>query len=401
MPKGKLTELEKVGVVKAIGKGTVLASLLGASTVLQAWSPGAKSGVQDIHPIKLQMTPEDIDHLFGRHQSKLGQLIVVADAIVRSLDHVHNDGNLYGLNFRWTRPLLLMRADYVRGDSDLNRTDGWYKDATYHGSHLYRKEPGIRQESFGIVGTGARSDFATVGVRQVLGNSVTCNLNFGFGRATADVESKRGMVFRDGLLYSRLSNTMIRTAKSYGPSMMALAVAGPCWGSEIFGHLLLANGKPTQNGAVWISGSTKDSPMKGAMVDQHDFTFIPHASIVTVGSRDRFTSNDTVYHNLFAEYNAKKFDLGMYPQGTEKGVTFDGVGLVVLRCSIHSKMSAYVMVVDSPFFAVADKNGHFRISNLTPGTRRLHDWHECGQTAEQALTGTETAQRLDISIARQ
>lgn len=152
-------------------------------------------GVLDIHPNKLQVNPEDMDHLFGRYQTQWGQLIVGADAIVKSLDHGDDDGNLYGIDFRWTHPHLLMRGEYVRGDSHLYQSNGWYVDVTYRPAHLYRTELGIRQESFGIVGTGDRSDLTTVGARQVFGSSVTCNLNFGFGKATADVESMRGWSF--------------------------------------------------------------------------------------------------------------------------------------------------------------------------------------------------------------
>lgn len=193
---------------------------------------------------------------------------------------------------------------------------------------------------------------------------------------------------------------MSRLAHYFGPSLLVLLLARATMGAEVSGHLALSNGKPARNAAVWFSGAIKSTPMKGAMVDQHDFTFIPHVSMVTVGSRVRFPNNDTVYHNVFAEYNAKKFDLGMYPQGTEKRVTFDRMGLVVLLCSIHSEMSAYIMVVDTPFFTVADKNGNFRISNLTHGSYRFHVWHESGQTAEEAFTGSEKAQHLDLRLAR-
>ena len=88
--------------------------------------------------------------------------------------------------------------------------------------------------------------------------------------------------------------------------------------------------------------------------------FLPHVSVVTAGTLVHFPNDDTVFHNVFAYFQAKKFDLGMYPRGATKSVTFDKPGLVVLLCNVHSDMSAYIMVVDTPYYAVTDKRGQYR-----------------------------------------
>ena len=45
-------------------------------------------------------------------------------------------------------------------------------------------------------------------------------------------------------------------------------------------------------------------------------------------------------------------------------------------CGIHSKMHCIVLVLPSPFFAVADQHGRYTIKGVPPGTYRLRAWHE-------------------------
>jgi plastocyanin len=112
---------------------------------------------------------------------------------------------------------------------------------------------------------------------------------------------------------------------------------------------------------IYLEGGQKAVPLPHAMVDQRNKTFVPHVSVVTVGTTVRFPNDDTVFHNVFAYFQAKRFDLGIYPRGASKSETFDKPGLVALLCNIHSNMSAYIVVVDTPYYAVSDSSGRFLI----------------------------------------
>lgn len=154
-----------------------------------------------------------------------------------------------------------------------------------------------------------------------------------------------------------------------------------------------------KDSVVYLEGTKKSEPMAKAMIDQRSKVFAPHVSIVTRGTTVHFPNNDTVFHNVFAYFNAKKFDLGNYPRGASRSVTFDRAGLVAILCNIHSEMSAYIMVVDTPYFAVTDSKGHFNIHNVPPGEYTLHAWHESGYTLQQRITVKEgqTAPTLTLT----
>src|SRR5262249_41147246 len=72
--------------------------------------------------------------------------------------------------------------------------------------------------------------------------------------------------------------------------------------------------------------------------------------------------------------DGKVFDLGLYPVGTSKPILFDHAGLSRIFCNIHPNMSAYVLVVDTPYFAMSNAAGAFSID--APAARRYayHAW---------------------------
>ena len=49
-------------------------------------------------------------------------------------------------------------------------------------------------------------------------------------------------------------------------------------------------------------------------------------------------------------------------------------------------MSAIILVLDNPYFAVPDTDGNYRIDNIPPGTYSVIGWHERSERTEQQLT---------------
>jgi plastocyanin len=165
---------------------------------------------------------------------------------------------------------------------------------------------------------------------------------------------------------------------------VAVLISGPR--EDVSGQVQLSNGRKAASAVVIFEGSAKAEPLAKAVVDQRDRKFIPHVSVVTVGTRVDFPNNDTVFHNVFTEFHSTRFDLGMYARGEKRSKTFNQTGLAVLMCSIHPDMLAYVMVVDTPYYAITDSSGHFRLGNVPAGHYRLQVWHESGQKDEEDIT---------------
>ena len=113
-----------------------------------------------------------------------------------------------------------------------------------------------------------------------------------------------------------------------------------------------------------------------AVLRQKNKSFEPHLLAVTIGSSVDFPNLDPWFHNVFSLFNGKKFDLGLYEAGTSRTVHFDREGVSYIFCNIHPEMSAVVVVVSSPYYAVVSKNGDFSIAGTPPGKYTLHVWSE-------------------------
>lgn len=112
------------------------------------------------------------------------------------------------------------------------------------------------------------------------------------------------------------------------------------------------------------------------VMSQLEETFRPHVLTVVRGTMVDFRNDDEVYHNVFSLSRAKSFDLGRYPKGSSRSVTFDNSGRVDVFCHIHSDMSAVILVVDNGFYATPDATGHFVIDNVPPGDYTIVGWHQ-------------------------
>lgn len=169
------------------------------------------------------------------------------------------------------------------------------------------------------------------------------------------------------------------------PVLFLFTLASFSLASDVHGKVTLSNGKPASSCVVFLEGQAHSKPMAHAVLDQRDRRFIPHVLVVTVGTEVAFPNNDTIFHNVFADYDAKRFNLGMYARGQTRHQTFGKPGLVALMCSVHPDMSAYIMVVDTPYHAVADAKGEFSISGVPAGNYKLRVWHESDQILSQSL----------------
>ena len=109
---------------------------------------------------------------------------------------------------------------------------------------------------------------------------------------------------------------------------------------------------------------------------QKNRTFTPHLQVIPVGSVVRFPNADPFFHNVFSLFEGKRFDLGLYEAGSSKSVTFSREGVSYIFCNIHPEMSAVVVALSTPLYAIADAKGSIVLSHIPPGDYRLHLWVE-------------------------
>lgn len=135
-------------------------------------------------------------------------------------------------------------------------------------------------------------------------------------------------------------------------------------------------------------------------IDQRNTQFTPRISVIPVGTRVRFPNSDNVRHQVYSFSPAKRFELPLYSGRKAAPVTFDTPGVVVLGCNIHDWMLAYVVVVDSPYHAITDAQGHAQI-DAPPGTYTLRTWHPDvagNQPVERKITLAGSAAKAVVEL---
>ncbi len=189
----------------------------------------------------------------------------------------------------------------------------------------------------------------------------------------------------------------------------------------ILGTLLL--GTPSVAGAASLSGRVHCTPLsddrnvvvyleKGldrlevdftppeepVVMDQIKMRFVPHVLPILRGTRVAFPNSDEIRHNVFSPSEAKRFNLGIYRQGAVKYVVFDRPGEVALLCNVHTEMSAYIIVTPTPFFAVTDDEGRFKIEDIPSGRYLLRTWHEKLAPVSLEIDIAEPFSNLEIEL---
>jgi hypothetical protein len=133
---------------------------------------------------------------------------------------------------------------------------------------------------------------------------------------------------------------------------------------------------------IWLEplpGSTPVlpfSPQGKYTLLQKNRTFVPHLQVIPVGTVVQFPNADPFFHNVFSLYEGKRFDLGLYEAGSTKAVTFSHEGVSYIFCNIHPEMSAVVLALSTPLYAVADSSNSFMLRNIPPGDYKFHIWIE-------------------------
>jgi plastocyanin len=142
----------------------------------------------------------------------------------------------------------------------------------------------------------------------------------------------------------------------------------------------------------------KATPVNRVML-QKDKRFSPHVLAVPVGSTIDFKNSDEIFHNVFALGSATSFDTGLKKGGDSAPEKFEKTGVVELLCNIHATMLGYVVVVDTPYYAVSDGSGAFSIKNVPPGDYEASIWHESASNVEKRKITVAEGTTLAFTVA--
>ncbi len=160
-------------------------------------------------------------------------------------------------------------------------------------------------------------------------------------------------------------------------------------GEPLPGLVLMVDGVPASSSGPYV-------------MDQVDRRFVPRVLAVPTGSEVTFPNSDDVRHHVYSFSPAKTFELSLFSGTDAPPVTLGQAGVVVLGCNIHDSMVGYILVTDSPQYAVSDAQGKVQLPDLPAGERPVSWWHpQLVEQPPQALGELDlsTLQTLKLPIS--
>src|SRR5215831_1051690 len=199
---------------------------------------------------------------------------------------------------------------------------------------------------------------------------------------------------------SSTAGTITGNVRAQGKSGTEAEASGGKYDSRQFKFVERVNYEEMRDFIVYIEGPiTGKAPEKPAQivtarpsVSQHKAMFEPHVLPILRGTTVEWPNNDDILHNVFSYSEPAHFDLGLYKRPYTNqipSVTFTNAGRVDVFCSIHTRMSCIVLVLENPWFATANDKGSYSITNVPAGTYKLKAWHERLPTQTREVTVTD------------
>jgi plastocyanin len=185
-------------------------------------------------------------------------------------------------------------------------------------------------------------------------------------------------------------------------------------------HVELTKGglrlKDASKAVVWLAPiGTGVEPPKQTHIPQliqKNKSFQPSLIVIPAGGKVEFPNHDPFFHNVFSLFEGKRFDLGLYESGTTRFVQFDKPGISFIFCNIHAEMSAVVIALTTPYYAISDVRGDLAIADVPSGRYQLQIFHagvprdalgamtrEITVASGQTSLGTFTLAESDLAVA--
>jgi plastocyanin len=154
--------------------------------------------------------------------------------------------------------------------------------------------------------------------------------------------------------------------------------------------------------AIYLEGTPSSSPATSSAVltmSQDHRRFVPDLLVIPAGSTVSFPNLDPIFHNVFSLSKPKSFDLGNYPQGQSRKVTFNTPGIVFVNCHLHANMAAAVVIAPNRWNTRVDDAGKFALADVPPGTYTIVAWHKTAGFFRKQITVREAgSQNVEFSI---
>jgi plastocyanin len=188
--------------------------------------------------------------------------------------------------------------------------------------------------------------------------------------------------------------------------ILKMASDSACGTAETRAETYLVDNGGLQNVFVYVKDGLGnkwifDMPTEPVKLDQKGCRYLPHVVGVRAGQPLEVSNSDPTLHNVHGmPKENREFNKGQAMQGLKNAVTFETPEVLIpFKCDVHAWMSAYVGVVDHPYFAVSGDGGQFALRGLPPGSYSIEAVHEkLGRQSQSIAVGNQESKELTFTF---
>jgi plastocyanin len=148
-----------------------------------------------------------------------------------------------------------------------------------------------------------------------------------------------------------------------------------------------------------IEGQSFKPPRQPVVMDQKGMEFVPRVLPLLLGTTVAFRNSDSFFHNVFSIDDCdSEFSLGTFGPGEYRMKTFDKRCVSVILCTVHANMEAYIVTVETPYFALTDAEGNYSIPDVPDGAYTLSVWHRTLEKSRSQPVKVQGETRVELTL---
>jgi plastocyanin len=166
---------------------------------------------------------------------------------------------------------------------------------------------------------------------------------------------------------------------------------------------LVVNNGNLVNAVVTISDIKKGKKpeTKKVTLDQKDCEYHPHVLAFPAGSTVEIKNPDGILHNIhsYSKINTP-FNQAQPKFKKTLDVKIEKPEAVEVKCDVHGWMHGWLVATENPYFAVTDKSGSFKLTDVPAGSYTVEVWHEkLGKSTQKVTVKAKEEAKVNFELA--
>ena len=179
-----------------------------------------------------------------------------------------------------------------------------------------------------------------------------------------------------------------------------------CGQEKVDPELLVAASGGIANAVVSVKaskGKKLEVPAQNPVFDQKTCEFHPHILLFPAGSTVDVLNSDGILHNIHTTSQTNPSANQAQPKYKAKiQIKVEKPEWPIrVQCDVHPWMGGYWISAETPYVALTDANGTFKIGDLPPGDYEVEIWQEkLGKKTEKVSIKAKEETKVDWKLSK-